>query len=94
MTAALLSFYLPGQPETFVPITTRPLNQMELWPTYDQRYPAGDGLIVARHAGLTHSLHKSFARLTPLRSVDVTDAGRKVGRYYFFLAQRDQRAVR
>ena len=94
MTAALLSFYLPGQPETFVPITTRPLNQMELWPTYDQRYPAGDALIVASHARLTHSLHKSFARLTPLRSVDVTDAGRKVGRYYFFLAQRDQRAVR
>src|SRR5262249_17430553 len=46
MTAALLTFYLPGQPETYVPKTNRPLNQLELWANYDQKYPNGTALIV------------------------------------------------
>jgi len=33
-------------------------------------------------------------QLTSLGSVDVTDEGRKAGRYYFFLGQRRGRAVR
>ena len=88
MTAALLSFYLPGQPETFVPPTTRPLNQMELWPTYVERHPSGDALIVAKRDSLDHSLRKSFSRLEPLGPVEVIDGGRKVGRYYLFLGWR------
>src|SRR5262249_14348660 len=34
MTPALLSFYLPDQPDTFMPVSSPPFNQIVLWPTY------------------------------------------------------------
>lgn len=92
MTAALLSFYLPGQPETFVPLTARPLNQLELW-SYDQRFPAGDALIVAKRPDLARALRQSFASLEPLGSVEAIDGDRMVGRYYLFLGQRSPPAA-
>ena len=88
MTASLLSFYLPGHPETFVPVTTRPLNQLELWPTYAEKHPSGDALIVAKRAALEYSLRISFVRIEPLGTVDVLDAGRTIGRYYLFVGRR------
>ena len=88
MTAALLAFYLPGQPETFVPITARPLNQMELWPNYDQKRPNEDALIVAKRESAAHSLGKSFAQIVPLGTVQAIDGQRIVGRYYLFLGRR------
>ena len=88
MTAALLAFYLPGQPETFVPITQRPLNQLELWPTYDQRYPYDDALLVSKRPRPRDSLRLSFRRLVPLGKVEATDRQRRIGTYYLFLARR------
>jgi len=90
MTAALLSFYLPGQPETFVPITARPLNQLQLWPTYEQRHPAGDALIVAKRVDLVESsFGRHFAQLQSLGFVEVSDGERDIGRYYLFLGRRN-----
>jgi hypothetical protein len=91
MTASLLSFYLPGQPETFVPSVKRPLNQLELWSTYDQRYPAGDALIVAKRDQLPHSLSQSFVHVKSLGPFEAIDGKRRVGRFYFFLGQRSRR---
>lgn len=91
MTAALLSFYLPSQPETFVPHVTRPLNQLELWANYDQRYPAGDALLVAKRHTLAPSLRRSFARIEPIGQVEAIDGERKVGRFYLFLGRRRAR---
>ena len=88
MTAALLSFYLPGQPETFVPIVSHPRNQLELWPTFDQKYPASDGLIVSKHARLVGSLSRNFARIKSLGTIEVVDGGRRIDTYHLFLAQR------
>ncbi|MGI8432413.1 MAG: ArnT family glycosyltransferase [Chthoniobacterales bacterium] len=88
MTAALLSFYLPGKPETFVPSVSRPLNQLELWSDYDAKYPSGNALVVAKRRSLGHSLRRSFPQLTSLGAVEAVDGERKVGRYYLFLAQR------
>ncbi|MEO8439034.1 MAG: glycosyltransferase family 39 protein [Spartobacteria bacterium] len=88
MTAALLSFYLPGQPETFVPTVTRPLNQLELWPTYNQRHPVGDALIVAKRKTLVPTLRQSFPHLRLLEPVEISDGDRKVGRYYLSIGQR------
>ncbi|PYL38578.1 MAG: hypothetical protein DMF34_06350 [Verrucomicrobia bacterium] len=90
ITAALLSFYLPGQPETFVPGVKRPLNQLELWSNYDQRYPTGNALIVAKRPTFPHALGQSFAHLTPLGPVEAIDGQRMVGRYYLFLGQRNR----
>jgi hypothetical protein len=91
MTASLLSFYLPGQPETFVPRVTRPLNQLELWSTYDQQFPAGDALIVAKRSTLPRSLGQSFTQLKPLGSFEAIDGSRRVGKFYLFLGQRTRR---
>lgn len=88
MTAALLSFYLPGQPETFVPVVTRPLNQLELWSKYDQSYPVGDALIVAKHNSLPRTLVQSFSKVQTLGSIEAVEGDRNVGRYHLFLGQR------
>ncbi len=88
MTAALLSFYLPGQPEIFVPVEAPPRDQLELWPTFDQKFPASDGLIVAKHARLVRSLAASFPRITSLGKIDAVDGGRKIATYQLFLGQR------
>ncbi len=92
MTAALLSFYLPGQPETFVPIVSQPRNQLELWPTFDEKYPAADGLIVAKRAKVARSLRLSFLQISSLGTVDALDGGRKIGTYHLFLATRNHRS--
>lgn len=94
MTAALLCFYLPGQPETFVPITKRPLNQLELWPNYDQKYPAGDALIIGKRANLAGSLSQSFAQIVSLGTVQAMDGERTVGSYHLFLGKRRPAAER
>ena len=39
MTASLLSFYLPGQPDTYMPLSSAPYNQLILWPTYREVHP-------------------------------------------------------
>lgn len=86
MTAALLSFYLPGQPETYVPATNRPLNQLELWADYEEKYPEASALIVDKHSGQTHSLRRTFNRIEPLASIELIDRDRRLGQYQLFLA--------
>ena len=88
MTAALLSFYLPGHPNVFVPIEPRPRDQLELWPTYDEKFPASTGLIVAKHDQLVRSLSASFPRLTALGKIETVDGGRTIATYELFLAER------
>ena len=94
MTAALLSFYLPGQPNVFVPIEPRPRDQLELWPTYDEKFPTSDGLILAKHARLVRSLPASFPRLTSLGKIEAVDHGQIIDTYQLFLAQRAPRESR
>lgn len=88
MTAVLLSFYLPGQPETFVPATKRPLNQLELWANCDQRFLSGDALLVGKRSEIARSLRHTFAVIKNLGRIDVIDGERKLGRYHLFLAGR------
>ncbi|MGH8093947.1 MAG: ArnT family glycosyltransferase [Chthoniobacterales bacterium] len=88
MTAALLSFYLPGQPETYVPRVKRPLNQLELWSDYDRKYPAGDALIVAKRPTLTLELNRSFSIIQSLGTVAASDGDRNLGSYHLFLGHR------
>jgi len=88
MTAALLSFYLPGQPETFVPIRKIPFNQMELWPTYEQRHPVGDALVITERRRLPKPFRKAFPKAEPLGAIETTEAGRIMKRYKLFLCRR------
>ena len=86
MTAALLSFYLPGQPEVYVPATSRPLNQLELWADYEQKYPAASALVVDKRARHARLLHKTFDQIKPIGSIQLIDGERRLGQYRLFLA--------
>ncbi|MGI8956523.1 MAG: ArnT family glycosyltransferase [Chthoniobacterales bacterium] len=90
MTAALLSFYLPGQPAVFTPKVIRPLNQLEIWNDYDQRYREDSALIVAKRENLSHALRQGFASFQPLGSVEAVDGERAIGKYYLYLALTDR----
>jgi len=88
MTASLLSFYLPGQPQTFVPTVAHPHNQLEFWPGFDQTHPHGTALIVDKRKRFPSSFIRSFARVTPLKTVQVFDGQRKIATYYLYLGLR------
>ena len=88
MTAALLSFYLPGQPEVFVPITGHPLNQLEVWPNYEQSHPSGNALFVTKRRQVPGSVKSRSTWIQPLGVTTVTDYGRTIARYHLFLCGR------
>jgi hypothetical protein len=88
MTAALLSFYLPGQPEVFVPITGHPLNQLEIWPNYEQIHPAGNALFVTKRRRVPRSVKSRSAWIQPVGVTTVTDHGRAIAYYHLFLCGR------
>ena len=60
MTAALLSFYLPGQPDTFMPVDSPPFNQLVLWPTYREKYPSENAIYVSDSNRVPLSLQADF----------------------------------
>jgi 4-amino-4-deoxy-L-arabinose transferase-like glycosyltransferase len=88
MTAALLSFYLPGQPEVFVPITGHPLNQLEVWPSYEQIHPSGNALFVTKRRRVPRSVKSRSTWIEPLGVTSVNDHGRTIARYHLFLCGR------
>lgn len=88
MTAALLSFYLPSQPETFVPITSHPRDQLEIWPTYEEEHPSGDALFVSKRNRLDRPFSARFAEIKFLGVITPVDHGRVIGRYKLYLCRR------
>src|SRR5580693_6267695 len=88
MTAALLSFYLPGQPDTFMPVSSPPFNQLLLWPTYREKYPSDDAIYVSDSNQLSSSLKADFPTIEPAGAIYSTQDGRKVNRFYLFVCRR------
>lgn len=91
MTASLLSFYLPGQPPTYMPVSSPPFNQIVLWPTYRQQHPSEDGLFVSDFNQVPSSLRKDFADVQPLDEIHATQGGRKLSQFYVFFCRRAAR---
>jgi 4-amino-4-deoxy-L-arabinose transferase-like glycosyltransferase len=88
MTASLLSFYLPGQPTTYMPVSSPPFNQIVLWPTYRQQHPSEDGLFVSDFNHVPSSLREDFADIEPAGEIQTTQDGRKVNQFYVFICRR------
>jgi hypothetical protein len=59
---------------------------LELWADYEKKYPEASALIVDKHSGQTHSLRRTFNRIEPLASIELTDRDRPLGQYQLFLA--------
>ncbi len=90
MTAALLSFYLPGQPDTFMPVSSPPFNQLVLWPTYRQKYPSDDAIYVSDTNRLTPSLQADFPGIHLAGEIHTSQDGRQVNRFYLFVCRRSE----
>jgi 4-amino-4-deoxy-L-arabinose transferase-like glycosyltransferase len=88
MTAALLSFYLGGQPETFMPVSSAPYNQIVLWPNYREARPTGDALFVSDFDRLPTSLTEDFPSVERLGKFITRENGRKIKSFYVFLCRR------
>ena len=88
MTSALMSFYLPGQPATYVLPSFNTLNEMLIWPGYQQSHPGEDGLWVSDQGSAPRVLRPDFARVDLLESHDAVQDGRLVKRFYIFWCQR------
>ena len=90
MTAALLSFYLPGQPDTFMPVSSPPFNQLVLWPTYRQKHPLDDAVYVSDSNRLLPSLQEDFPDIQPVGEIHTSQDGRQVNRFYLFVLRRSK----
>ena len=91
MTASLLSFYLPGQPETFIPTSSAPFNQLVIWPTYEQVHPDEDALLVSDTSQIPSSLDSEFAEIHSLGEITTVSHGRTIGHYHVFVCRRQAR---
>jgi 4-amino-4-deoxy-L-arabinose transferase-like glycosyltransferase len=90
MTAALLSFYLPGQPDTFMPVSSPPFNQLVLWPTYREKHPLDDAIYVSDSNRLLPSLQEDFPVIEPFGEIHTSQDGRQVNRFYLFVLRRSE----
>jgi hypothetical protein len=90
MTAALLSFYLPGQPDTFMPVSSPPFNQLVLWPTYREKYPSDDAIYVSDSNRVPSSLQADFPDIQPIGEIHTSQDGRQVNRFYLFVGRRSE----
>jgi 4-amino-4-deoxy-L-arabinose transferase-like glycosyltransferase len=90
MTAALLSFYLPGQPNTFMPVSSPPFNQLVLWPTYREEHPLEDAIYVSDSNRLPASLQEDFPDIRPAGEIHTSQDGRQVNRFYVFICRRSE----
>ena len=93
MTAALLSFYLPGQPDTFMPVSSPPFNQLVLWPTYREKLPSADAVYVSDANRVLPSLQADFPDIRLAGEIHAVQDGRQVNRFYLFVCRRSQPIV-
>jgi 4-amino-4-deoxy-L-arabinose transferase-like glycosyltransferase len=90
MTAALMSFYLPGQPVTFMPVSSPPFNQIVLWPTYRIAHPTGDAILVSDVNRVSSSVKADFPGIEQAAEIETIQDGRKVNRFYLFVCRRSE----
>jgi 4-amino-4-deoxy-L-arabinose transferase-like glycosyltransferase len=88
MTAALLAFYLPGQPDTYMPVSSPPFNQIVLWPTYREKHPTDDALFITDSNRLPASVSEDFPVIERAGEIQTAEAGRIVGGFHVFICRR------
>jgi hypothetical protein len=88
MTASLLSFYLPGQPDVYMPLSSAPYNQLILWPTYREVHPHEDAIFVTETNRVPNSLKDDFSNIEPGKLLTITQDGRTIRKLYAFVCRR------
>jgi 4-amino-4-deoxy-L-arabinose transferase-like glycosyltransferase len=88
MTASLLSFYLPGQPDVYMPLSSAPYNQLILWPTYREEHPHEDAIFVTETNRVPNSLKDDFPKIEPAKLFTITQDGRTIRKLYAFVCRK------
>jgi len=87
MLASLLSFYLPGRPDTFMPATPKVANQYSIWPGY-RTLPSGcSALYVSDVVKIPKALRNDFSEVILLDHILPTYRGHPLKEHYFFLCR-------
>jgi 4-amino-4-deoxy-L-arabinose transferase-like glycosyltransferase len=63
-SASLLSFYLPGQPRTFLPRATRIRDEFSFWPDYGTNHEGRNAVYVADDLAVPESILREFHRVS------------------------------
>jgi len=79
-TAALLAFYLPDRPKTFVPLGRRPTNQFYFWEDYRRGAFGDEALFVGDHPPRPELLGQ-FERAEPVAEIWSRHHGRPLRRF-------------
>jgi 4-amino-4-deoxy-L-arabinose transferase-like glycosyltransferase len=94
MNAALLSFYLPGQPDTYMPLSSAPYNQLILWPSYREVHPQEDAIFVTEHNAVPDSVKEDFPTIEPGHVLTIRQDGRTIRKLYAFVCRRGHEAAK
>ncbi len=83
--ASLLSFYLPGQPRTYLPRDPGRRNQYTYWPDYSDGFLHESAIYVTDSTEMPPSLLKDFANVQLLKKTETIYRGRPVHSYSIYL---------
>ena len=87
MLASLLSFHLPGRPDTFLPPTQKVTNQYSIWPGY-RTLPLGScALYVSDTMRVPGVLRNDFSEVKFLEQLQPIEQDRLLKAHYFFLCR-------
>jgi len=88
----LLSFYLPGQPDVYMPLSSAPYNQLILWPTYREVHPHDNAIFVSETNRVPNSLRENFPSIQPAKLLTIVQEGRTIRKLYAFVCRREHEA--
>jgi 4-amino-4-deoxy-L-arabinose transferase-like glycosyltransferase len=85
--ASLLSFYLPNQPQVFLPSMVGIQNQFSFWSDYSDGYWGHDALFVTESNYVPEQLKREFTSIALVREFQTEHRGRKLRQFYIFLCR-------
>lgn len=87
-TASLLSFYLPGHPDTYEADWGRVKDQFSIWPGFSEQYPAGsNALFVYEWQYPPKEIISDFSQVEPIDESYSMMGTRRIKKYYYSLCE-------
>jgi len=85
--ASLLSFYMPNQPQTYLPSEVGLNNQFSFWPDYTDGFWGYSAIYVSDSPQIPIQLTREFQAVEVLETFITEDRGRPINTFYFFLCR-------
>lgn len=91
--SSLLAFYLPQQPQTFVPTPARIENQFSFWPGYREKFRNESAIFVSDSDEIPAQLQVEFATVERIKETEAMHRGRPIKKFYLTLCRDLQAAT-